>query len=120
MLLFLIALGGGAGAVARYLLSVWIHGATGPGFPWGTLAVNLLGCTLLGFAMRTMDALLATEAARALIAVGFLGAFTTFSTFSLEAVVLIQRGDWERALAYVAASVAFGLLGVWIGLGGGD
>jgi CrcB protein len=116
VLLFLIALGGGAGAVARYLLGGWVQGWSGLGFPWGTLAVNLLGCTLLGVGMRTIDALLTSPEARGLIAVGFLGAFTTFSTFSMDTVVMLQRGEWERAVGYVAASVLFGLIGVWIGL----
>lgn len=118
MLIVLIAIGGGAGAVARYQVSVWMQGWAGVAFPWGTLTVNLVGCVALGGAMRVLNAVAATPELRGFIAVGFLGAFTTFSTFSLEAVLLLQRGEWLRAAAYVGASVVFGLIGVWIGLGG--
>jgi fluoride exporter len=118
MLLFLIAAGGGAGAVARYLVGVWVQGWAGAAFPWGTLGVNLLGCLLLGGAMRVMEGAAASPEVRGLVTVGFLGAFTTFSTFSLEAVVLLQRGEWLRAAAYVGASVVFGLAGLALGMGG--
>ena len=118
MQLLLIALGGGAGAVARYLLGGWVQGWAGSGFPWGTLGVNLAGCVALGVLMRLVGGMVAEAEVRALVAVGFLGAFTTFSTFSLETVMLAQRGEWGRAAAYVAASVLVGILGAWIGLGG--
>jgi fluoride exporter len=118
MQLLLIALGGGAGAVARYLLGGWVSGWAGGAYPWGTLVVNLLGCLSLGGLMRVVDAFVSASEIRALVGIGFLGAFTTFSTFSLEAVALIQRGEALKATAYVAVSVLFGLLGVWIGMGG--
>lgn len=118
LILLLVAVGGAAGAVARYLLSVRVQAWVGSGFPWGTLAVNLIGCVVLGLVMRLTTGFVATAEGRALVAVGFLGAFTTFSTFGVETVLLLQRGEVARAGGYVLASVLFGVLGAFIGLGG--
>ena len=79
MELVLIAVGGALGAVSRYWMSGWVAGATGGSFPWGTLVVNVLGSFLLGFVLVLLDAMLDSTTVRALVAVGFLGAFTTFS-----------------------------------------
>ena len=117
MNLLLIAVGGAAGAAARYLVSGWVQGWTGAAFPLGTLGVNVTGCVALGLTMRLTEGLIAATELRALVAIGFLGAFTTFSTFSLEAVLLMQRGEWARAITYVGASFLLGLVGLWIGLG---
>lgn len=116
--LLLVAAGGAAGAVARYLVSLRVQAWVGTGFPWGTLAVNLIGCVLLGLVMWLTTGFVATPEGRALVAVGFLGAFTTFSTFGIETVLLLQRGELVRAGGYVMASVVFGVLGAFIGLGG--
>ncbi|MGW8283525.1 MAG: fluoride efflux transporter CrcB [Gemmatimonadota bacterium] len=115
-LLVWVALGGALGAVARYGLSGWVQGLTAGTFPWGTLVVNILGCFLLGFAFRVLQLSALSPALRGALTVGLLGAFTTFSTFSLEAVGLIQDGQWARASGYLGGSVALGLVAVFAGL----
>lgn len=115
MSLVLIALGGAIGAVARYGLSGLIQERAGF-FPLGTLVVNVLGSFLLGFAFRYLEAVVVHPELRLAVTVGLLGAFTTFSTFSYEAVGLVQDGDWGRAGAYVLGSVVLGLLAVLGGL----
>ena len=115
-LLLWIALGGALGALARYGLAGWVQDGTADTFPWGTLVVNVLGCFLLGFAFRTLQLSALPPALRGAITVGFLGAFTTFSTFSLEAVGLIQEERWARAIGYVGGSVALGLAALVVGL----
>lgn len=114
-LLAFVALGGAAGAVARYGVGGWVQGLTGATFPWGTLAVNVAGCFTLGLAMPLLQASVATPEARAFVAVGLLGGFTTFSTFSFEAMALVQDGQWARAAAYTLGSVGLGLTAVLIG-----
>lgn len=116
MNVILIAAGGALGAVARYGLSGWVQERAGF-FPWGTLVVNVVGAFLLGFGFRYMEATAIPAAWRQAATIGFLGAFTTFSTFSYEAVALVQDGDWSRAGAYVAGSVVLGLGAVVAGLG---
>ena len=111
-----IALGGAAGALARYGLGGWVQNRAGFAFPWGTLAVNVSGCLLLGLAAGLFQGVRLTPDLRALITIGFLGAFTTFSTFGYETVVLIQEGAWVRAAAYALGSVAVGVVAVWVGL----
>ena len=113
----LVALGGAAGAVARYWASGIVYRLTGPGFPWGTLVVNLLGCFLIGVVIVVLETTIQSGALRAAVAIGFLGAFTTFSTFSYETLALLQDGDWLRAGAYVGGSVMVGLLAVAAGFG---
>ena len=102
--LLLVALGGAAGSVLRYLVSVLAVSVLGAAFPWGTLAVNILGSAAIGVAAATgLDG-----PARLLVVTGFLGGFTTFSAFSLETGVLLERSA-ALAVLYVAASVALGL-----------
>ncbi len=108
-LLLLVAFGGAAGSVARYLVAVWLLRFAGPGFPWGTLAVNLLGSALIGVAGGAAAAgAPLPDDARLLLVTGALGGFTTFSAFTLDAGALWERGP-ALAAAYVAASVAGGL-----------
>lgn len=110
-----VGLGGALGAIARWSLSGAVHGAFGAALPWGTLAVNVLGCFGLGVVAVWADAATGGEWIRSALGVGFLGAFTTFSTFSLEVVRLAQEGHEGRAVAYVAASLAVGLLALLAG-----
>lgn len=114
-----VALGGAVGAATRYLASEWIHARTGLAFPWGTLVVNLVGCFLLGLAYGAMESTEVPEAFRPALTVGFLGAFTTFSTFSWEGLSLLQKGQGGRAALYLIGSVAAGLLLVAVGLSAG-
>ena len=106
----LVALGGAAGSVARHLVSLLALSQLGMGFPWGTLAVNVLGSGLIGLAA---GAGLQGDA-RLLLVTGFLGGFTTFSAFSLETNALAERAPWLAA-AYVAASIGLGALAFWAG-----
>jgi CrcB protein len=115
----LIFLGAGLGGVLRHGVSLAAARAFGPAFPWGTLAINVLGSFLMGL-LAGILALRAgagwAEPARLLLATGLLGGFTTFSAFSLDAALLWERGDAGLAAAYVAASVVLSLLALAAGL----
>lgn len=115
--LLLVALGGAAGAVARFLVGRWSQTLSLAQFPAGTFLVNVAGSFLIGmvFVMITERGQLHPDWRYVLI-VGFLGAFTTFSTFSLETVALLERGQWGMALGYILATVMSCVLGCWLGM----
>lgn len=115
MTLLVVGLGGAAGALSRYLASGWIQGLTGGFFPWGTFAVNVAGSLALGFSLVWLQATVSSPEARELIAIGFLGSFTTFSTFSYEALAMVRDGEWGQVGGYVVGSVLLGLLAVALG-----
>jgi fluoride exporter len=115
MVLLLIALGGFAGAVARYRFGGWVYLRLGSAFPWGTLAVNLIGSFLLGALLPLLGTDAPAVGLHAFAAVGLLGAFTTFSTFALEAISLVDGGARVRAAAYVVLSLGLGLLAIVAG-----
>ena len=110
----LVFLGGGLGAVLRYLLSAWLSGYEwGRSFPWATLLINVLGSFVLGL----IAALLADRPGwKLFFGVGVCGGFTTFSTFSLDAWKLLESARYGAAAGYVLGSVVGGLLGAWVGL----
>lgn len=115
--ILLVMAGGAIGAALRYLLSQASLRTLGPGWPWGTFAANVLG----GLAMGLLAGWLAARAAggepiRLFVAVGILGGFTTFSAFSLETMLMIERGDWMPALFYAFVSVAASVGALAIGL----
>jgi CrcB protein len=112
-----IAAGGALGAVMRFLVSTGIHSLLGRGFPYGTLTVNVLGSFLMGilFIFLTERSSLGPEW-RALILIGFLGAFTTFSTFSIETLNLIENGAMARAMANILVNVITCILATWLGI----
>lgn len=110
----LVAVGGGVGAAARHMVGLASLRVLGPGFPYGTMIVNVLGSLLMGLLIEWLARRGATL--RPLLATGVLGGFTTFSTFSLDAVALWERGEGGAAALYVAASVALGLGGLIAGL----
>ncbi|GAB0151656.1 fluoride efflux transporter CrcB [Marinobacterium sp. BA1] len=114
--LFAVALGGALGAVARYWVSGWLNNAGHP-IPVGTLSVNVLGSFLMGvcFVLIFEKARLSPEL-RPLVMVGFLGAFTTFSTFSLETVAMISEGHIMSALIYISLSVLLCIAALGAGL----
>ena len=116
MNVLLIAVGGALGALARYGMAGLVQSRAGF-FPWGTLAVNVIGSFLLGFGFRYMEAVAIPAVWRQAATVGFLGAFTTFSTFSFETIALVQDGDWRRAATYLLSSIILGLAAVVAGLG---
>ncbi|HHY02351.1 MAG TPA: fluoride efflux transporter CrcB [Paracoccus sp.] len=113
-----VALGGAAGAVARHGVNIGAGRLFGPGFPVGTVAVNILGSFLMGLLVVVLAA--RGNALSPLLITGLLGGFTTFSAFSLDAVTLWQRGQGAVALAYVAGSVGLSLAALLAGLAAGQ
>jgi len=113
----IIAFGGAAGAVGRYFISNLFYDILGRGFPYGTLAVNVIGSLLIGFFyVLFIEKITLGAELRTLIMVGFLGAFTTFSTFSLETLLLIQQGNPLKAFFNVILSVVLCLFASWLGM----
>jgi CrcB protein len=112
-----VAAGGAVGASGRYGFAAAVGPLFHPGFPVGTLAANVAGSFLMGALVEVLALVWSpSEAVRAFLAVGVLGAFTTFSAFSMEAVVLLQDGAIGAALAYVVASVGLSLAGIFAGM----
>ena len=116
--ILLVAAGGAAGSVVRYLLSKALQGSAMGTFPLGTMAANLLGCLLIGvvYGLAEGDGAPVGADLKLLLTVGFCGGFTTFSTFMNESLTLVKAGDALTAALYVGASVALGLLAVLAGL----
>ena len=114
--LLLVMAGGALGAGARHLVGGWALARFGPGFPWGTLTVNLAGGLLMGLLAGWLVRTGGSEDARLFLAVGILGGFTTFSAFSLETWNLMARGGYGPAAFYVGASVAGSVLLLFLGL----
>ncbi|MDF2384578.1 fluoride efflux transporter CrcB [Nostoc ellipsosporum NOK] len=115
--LLLVMLGGAFGSGARFLTGKLTLAWFGPNYPWGTLAVNLIGGFLMGVFVGTLAKLgQGGEQWRLLIAVGVLGGYTTFSAFTLDLMNMIQRGDYGMGLAYVLASVVGSALALFAGL----
>lgn len=116
MTLLYLSLGGVLGTVGRYYLGGWVQAQVAGAFPWGTLAVNVLGSLLLGLAIRGVEIVPVTPDLRLALTIGFCGAFTTFSTFSLDILVLLEQGTWARAASYALGSLALGLAALAAGL----
>lgn len=115
--LLAIALGGAVGAALRWLLAGAVQRATGAAFPWGTLTVNAVGSFLLGFLfIYFLERSSMGELARLGVTVGLLGAFTTFSTYSLESILMLQEGDYAMAAANVIVQVVVCLVLAWLGV----
>ena len=116
-LVMAIAVGGGLGALARHFLSAGVYSVTGGSFPWGILIVNVLGGLLMGFIVEFGALKLSfSPEMRAFLTTGVLGGFTTFSAFSLDTALLIERGDWLSAALYVVGSVVLSVLALFGGL----
>jgi fluoride exporter len=118
-----VALGSVAGGLLRWLIGVGVARWLGPAFPWGTFFINISSCVFLGWFLTVLQDRLAGGLAwisrdnlRLLVAVGFTGTYSTFSTFEYEAHVLLRDGADFKAAAYVFASVALGLLAVMLGV----
>jgi CrcB protein len=112
-----IAAGGAVGALLRYWVSNGVHALTGREFPYGTLAVNLIGSLLMGLLyVVLLERMTLGPEARAALLIGLLGAFTTFSTFSIETLNLIEQAQLAKAGLNAVVSVAGCLAAAWIGL----
>ena len=112
-----IAVGGAFGSVLRYGLSTWVHTLVGRGFPYGTLAVNVLGCLAMGFLFVLLVERMGESALwRAGLLIGVLGGFTTFSTFSIETFNLIEQGAMAKAAGNMAASLVLCVGATWLGV----
>mgnify|MGYP002777377136 CR=1 FL=1 len=112
-----IAAGGAIGSVLRYITSSKIMQVLGSGFPYGTFSVNLIGSFLMGILIGLLAKYFAgNQTIHAFLTVGLLGGFTTFSAFSLDTLVLLQRGDFLIAAAYILSSVILSVAGLWFGL----
>ena len=111
-----IFIAGGAGSVARYAIGQWAAARLGASFPFGTLAVNLIGCFALGALVHLATAWPMNPELRAAIAIGLLGGFTTYSSFNQETIALLAAGSIGAAALNVALTLAGGLAAGWLGL----
>ena len=115
--ILIIGIGGFIGAILRYLLSGYFYNLYGNKFPYGTLAVNIIGCLILGFFITLAEGkFIVSPQIKSFVAIGLLGAFTTFSTFSFETLVLLQRELYISAFLNIFISISAGLLAVWLGI----
>jgi CrcB protein len=113
----LICLGGAVGTAARYSISVWARGALGAGFPYGTIAVNLLGSFLLGAIMYVgLSTELISPTTRIVLGTGVMGGFTTYSSFNYETVQLVQEKSYRLALVNLSATVLGCFVAGWLGI----
>ncbi len=115
--LVFVALGGAVGALARYLTMLAVGHWLGQGFPWGTVAVNVIGSFVLGTLIEAFSLTWSPpESFRLFMVVGILGAFTTFSTFSLDVSVLMSRGSYLACGGYIAGSVILSIAALFAGM----
>ena len=113
----MLAVGGALGAIARYQLAAVIQARVPIGFPWGTFIVNITGCLVMGITTTLLtERLIVHPNWRFLIPIGFIGAYTTFSTFELETFRAINEGAWLVGGMNVVASVLAGYAALWIGI----
>lgn len=111
-----VFLGAGLGGVLRWLVGLAALRAFGPAFPWGTLAVNVAGSFAMGLVATLVLARMPSETARLFLTTGLLGGFTTFSAFSLETALMIERRQFAMAGGYAAASVVLSIAALFVGL----
>jgi CrcB protein len=116
MIFLLIAVGGAAGSLLRYVVGGAVQRTSAGGFPIGTMFVNVSGCFLIGILLRQFMNMQLSPELRALLIVGFCGGFTTFSTFSAETLGLIEGGEYGRATSYVILSVVLCLSATFMGM----
>ncbi|RKD34222.1 hypothetical protein BET03_07790 [Thermohalobacter berrensis] len=114
--IILLGTGGFIGSNLRYWISVWVSEFVGMYFPYGTLAVNVLGCFILGFIMiYGTEVIELNPQIKLFIGTGMLGALTTFSTFSFETISLIRESSYSLAILNILLNIIIGLAGVWLG-----
>lgn len=113
----MIAIGGALGALARYQVATVIQERVAAGFPWGTFWVNVSGCLVMGIATTLItERLVVNPQWRFLVPIGFIGAYTTFSTFELELFRANTEGAWLIGGAYLVGSVVAGYVALWLGV----
>jgi fluoride exporter len=110
-----VGVGGFLGAIARYMLGTYIGSRYGVRFPYGTFVINMSGCFLIGLIMTLLTRTTASQYWRYLIPIGFIGAYTTFSTFEYETLRAVQDGQVTTGVLNVALSVIIGFVAVWAG-----
>lgn len=117
MILLAVATGGAIGSLVRYFVASAIQSAAWPGYPWGIFVVNITGGFLMGLIVElsALKIQISPEL-RAFLTVGILGGYTTFSTFSLDSVLLIERGQYGSAAAYIVGSTVLSILALFAGL----
>ena len=112
-----VGVAGFFGAVSRYWLDGWVTRLSGGGFPWGTFLVNISGCFAIGLLTTVLtERLLPHPTVRVAVTVGFVGAYTTFSTFAYESLRQIQDGAFGLAVANVVGSLVIGVTAAWLGV----
>ena len=117
MQIFSIALGGALGAVSRYCLGNFVSRIIGSSLPYGTFVINILGCFCMGFLMTLIiERNILPAAWRLFLCVGFLGGFTTFSSFGYETLMLLQEGRYLAVLGYAGGSIVLGLVAAALGV----
>ena len=113
----LIAIGGALGSIARYWVSATVNNRMGIRFPYGTLLVNLTACLVIGFTLTFLGRRADINPAwRFLIPIGFIGAYSTFSTYEWETFTALQTGAFLMATLYVTLSILLGLIALWLGV----
>jgi fluoride exporter len=113
----LIALGGALGSIARYWVGATVTNRLGARFPYGTLVINITACVFIGFALTLLGKRAGMSSAwRYLVPVGFVGAYSTFSTYEWETMSLLQTGGFPTAALYAFGSLILGLAAVWCGM----
>jgi fluoride exporter len=111
-----VGLGGALGSIARYLVGLLVYERMGTRFPYGTFVINVSGCFVIGLVLAVLDERMGLSPAwREALAIGFVGAFTTFSTFEYETLRAVQHGQAATALTYVVSSLVLGFMAVWAG-----
>ena len=117
MILLAVGVGGGLGALLRYFVAGAIQSAAWPGYPWGIFVVNITGGFMMGLIVELSALRISlTPEMRAFLTTGILGGYTTFSTFSLDSVLLIERGNYGSAAVYIVGSTLLSILALFAGL----
>jgi fluoride exporter len=111
----LVMVGGAIGSGVRYGFAVWAIQIWGMSFPWGIMGINILGSFVLGVLVALAGPLMPSPQIRLLLGTGFCGGFTTFSTFSVDTFLLLERQEFGLALVYILGNVGGGLLAAWLG-----